>query len=624
MQAVERAAACTSSMSQLSDRLLVAAAEAQKSGKFETAQRFAQEALDIDPQSVPAMFLLGVASARQGDFVRAEAMLQKVLVADPNAYEALMSLSTLYRERGQLDEAIELGRRAVVARPRDAQSHNNLGLSLLAARRLEAATSSFCQAVALKPGFAAAHYNIGKTKQLEGRDGEAARAFSAAASLAPTLEYLLALGQMLLTLCDFESALHCSEQCVKQYPNSAAAHLLLCGALTETKHTVQAERHLLRAIELDPDHREALHTATRQRPLGFIEDANANLRIAIAENPRQVSAYDSLMQNQKVTESDRNLVDQMRSLLETTDLSQTELVSLHYGLGKALEDLNEYDASMCHYDEANRITRLLKFSTTPFDEDRYRRHVEQMIERNPPPNSGETAGSGLPVLIIGMMRSGTSLVEQILSSHPEVEGAGEQLFWTQNWARPEPASELCREYVEMLQRIGPNAKRVTDKMPGNYMFAGMIHRALPNARFIHIRRNPADTCLSIWATPNHQPHEGGNHKGNIAFVYEQYMQLMQFWRTVLPQDRLLEIDYEALVADPEPVIRRMLVFCGLEWDNACLRPHENKRLVATPSAWQVRQPLYKSSVARWKHFEPWLGDFRQLLDVNHPSVHVNT
>lgn len=619
-------------MSETSDRLLVAAAQAQRDGQIEATLRLAQQVLDVDPNSVAAMFLLGIAHARSGNALRAEVMLRQVLDADPKAFQALISLSTVYRDLGRLDDSIDLGKRAVEVKPNDPQARNNVGQSFLAARRLQEAATAFERAAAMKPNFAAAHYNLGKTRQLEGKDGEAAIAFSRASAIAPTLENLLALGHMLVTLCDYEGALACARRCVSVHPDSAAAHLLMCGALTETNQIEAARDQLRLAIALDPDGREALHSAARQRPLGYIDEANANLRRAIAQNPRQVSAYDSLMQNHKVTEEDRGLVEQMKALADKGELSQTELASLNYGLGKALEDLAEYEDSMRRYDEANRLTRLIKFGNAPFDEVRYRNHVERMIRQFTPDANAPALceSSELPILVLGMMRSGTSLTEQILSSHPEVAGAGEQLFWSRNWPRPlsngttsvdpEMICALGREYVETLRPFGQNARRITDKMPGNYMFAGLICQALPNSRIIHIRRNPVDTCLSIWATPNHTPQEGGHNKAHIVFVYKQYLQLMAHWRTALSPNRFLEVDYEALVSNPEDVIRTMLTFCGLDWDDACLRPNENKRLVKTPSAWQVRQPFYGTSVARWKRFEPWLGEFRELLDVDLSSI----
>jgi hypothetical protein len=237
----------------------------------------------------------------------------------------------------------------------------------------------------------------------------------------------------------------------------------------------------------------------------------------------------------------------------------------------------------------------------------------------------QASDSNLPILIVGMMRSGTTLAEQILSAHPEVAGAGEQLFWSRAASQvlnsvdrliEAEIAGLGREYVTELAKIGPHASHVTDKMPGNYMFLGLIGSALPNARVVHIRRSPADNCLSIWTTPNHMPHEGGHVKSDIVFVYRQYLRLMEHWRTILPADRFLAIDYERLVSDREATTRCMIDFCGLEWDEACMHPESNRRIVKTPSAWQVRQPVYGTSVARWRKFEPYLGEFGDLLEMS--------
>jgi hypothetical protein len=219
-----------------------------------------------------------------------------------------------------------------------------------------------------------------------------------------------------------------------------------------------------------------------------------------------------------------------------------------------------------------------------------------------------------------MMRSGTTLTEQILSSHPKVKGGGELFFWSENALRALSGDKapFGAEYVELLKKIGPEEERVTDKMPSNYRFVGLIHSALPNARLIHVRRSPVDTCLSIWATPNHLPSEGGHIKRDIVFVYKEYLRMMEHWRSVLPKNRFFEVDYEELVANREPVTRRMVEFCGLKWDDACLSPERNTRTISTPSLWQARQPIYNSSVERWRNFEPWLGDFRDLLDLRHP------
>jgi len=151
-----------------------------------------------------------------------------------------------------------------------------------------------------------------------------------------------------------------------------------------------------------------------------------------------------------------------------------------------------------------------------------------------------------------------------------------------------------------------------DKMPGNYSHLGLIHVGLPNAKIVHVRRNPIDTCLSIWTTPNSAHIAWGNDKRAIVFAYREYLRIMEHWRETLPSDRLLEIDYEDLVSNPADVTQKMLAFCGLEWEDACLHPEDNSRAVATPSDWQVRQPINRNSIDRWRKFEPWLDEFLEL------------
>ena len=611
------------------DRLISEAAAALRAGKLDVAFQHAGAAADIDPKCVPAKLITSLVHIRQGNGSIAEGILREILASEPDTYEALVSLSTICRDSGKIEESINLGRKALALMPAEPQGINNLGRSLLTARCLPEAAELFKRAIKLQPNFAAAHLNLGKALQLQGKDADAAKSFERAAVLSPTLENLLAHGQMQLTLGNFAEAVEVGSKCASLYSQSTTAHLLLCGALTKSNRGAEAEIHLQRAIELDNDDKELLQIAYRQRPLGHIEAANANFRKAIQQNPNRIAAYEALMQNQKVTEADRHLVEQMRILVDRNDHSPTEQVALHYGLGKALEDLEEFQDAMHHYDEANRVSREIKVGDRPFDRARYAFTIDRMIELFPTQKKAltNTDLSSLPIVIVGMMRSGTSLTEQVISSHPRVAGAGEQMFWPNNWVRSLSTDgleinfnvlrALGTEYVSELRRHGRDAERVTDKMPGNYIFSGPIHMALPNARIVHVRRLPIDTCLSIWVTPNQAPHEGGYDKGNIAFVYKEYMRLMAFWREVLPPSRFFEIDYETLVAQPEPVIRELLSYCRLEWNEACLRPQENKRLVITPSTWQVRQPFYRTSVERWRRFEPWLGEFSELKDLKH-------
>ncbi len=601
------------------ESLLAAAIEAQRTGHFDTAEELASKALALDRNCLRAKLILGFLFARKSESAKAIPLLNEVLAAEPDSFEAMISLSALHLENGRPNDAVTLAKRAAEVRPNDPHVLAHLGKCLLDARFYAQALEPLQAAISLQPAMAEAYLVLGQAYELLGKEREALEALAESVRLSPSFSGLFAYGRALLGQRDYEKSAKCARACVRMEPNSAAAHLLLCGALIELQKPDEARSELEHAIRLDEDRKEALQTAMRQRQLGMLEDANDNLRQAIAIDPGRIWAYKSIMHNQRVSEKDRPLVDQMQAFLKDPSISETEVASLHYGVGKALEDLGDYEEAMHHYDEANRVARLIKLGNAPFDRRQYIAIMARLMNVPPCFDSSDTV---LPVLVVGMMRSGTTLTEQILSSHQKVKGGGELSFWSQNAVRAVGGElgKVGREYLEKLKKIDPTAQRVTDKMPSNYRFAGLIHAALPNAHIIHIRRSPVDTCLSIWATPNHLPSEGGHTKEDIVFVYRQYLRMMEHWRLVLPADRFLEVDYEELVATPEPITRQMVEFCGLDWDEACLSPEHNMRSISTPSLWQARQPVYKSSVERWRKFEPWLGDFRELVDLEHSRV----
>jgi hypothetical protein len=210
---------------------------------------------------------------------------------------------------------------------------------------------------------------------------------------------------------------------------------------------------------------------------------------------------------------------------------------------------------------------------------------------------------------------GTTLIEQIVSSHPSVAAGGELTFWTDQRATTavaDGASQTGADYLALLRRIGPRSERVTDKNPFNFLHLGAIQLAAPGSRFIHCRRDPIDICLSIYFTRFATPQPFAYDRGDLVFYYREYERLMAHWRGLVPSDRLLEVEYESLIADRESLTRRMIAFCGLPWDDACLAPESNQRMVRTASLWQARQPVYRTSVERWRRYEPWLGELAQL------------
>jgi hypothetical protein len=310
----------------------------------------------------------------------------------------------------------------------------------------------------------------------------------------------------------------------------------------------------------------------------------------------------------------------MRANLDRLDLLPDHRMALDFALGKVHDDLGEYAEAMRYFEAANRID----YVSRKLDRAAQSRRIDRLIADSPPGFLGrrpdfETPDE-TPVLIVGMPRSGTTLVEQILSSHPAVAAGGELTYWSDvsrslldKNERVEVARRLATDYLALLGRISPDATRVTDKLPFNYEQLGLVRQVLPRAFVLHCRRHPVDTCWSIFTTYFRSRLAD---RGDLVFFYRQYERIMAHWRSVLPAERFFEIDYESLVADPEPLTRRLVAFCGLEWDEACLAPHRNRRPVTTASLWQARQPIYRGSVARWRRYEPWLGELHELLSAD--------
>jgi tetratricopeptide (TPR) repeat protein len=341
------------------------------------------------------------------------------------------------------------------------------------------------------------------------------------------------------------------------------------------------------------------------------------------------SAFQLLAAAKRMEGTDRPLIDRMRLMAEQSDLNALERIDIHFGLGKALDDLGEYAEAMRHYELGNRLRAVSVRLNRQALSARYDSMIASFTNEALSGGAMEAAASpdsDLPVFIVGMPRSGTTLVEQILSSHPAVAAGGELTFWEDRlnaWSASKNRSfssvaafKAAEDYRALLHKIGPEARRVTDKAPANFERLWLIRLALPNARIIHCRRHPVDTCLSIFFANLWGGQDYAWDRADLVFYYRQYERLMDHWRRVLPADRFIDVDYEALIADREAETRQLVAFCGLNWDDACLAPERNRRVVKTASLWQARQPVYETSVGRWRHYEPWLGELRKLLPAS--------
>jgi tetratricopeptide (TPR) repeat protein len=532
----------------------------------------------------------------------------------------------LLQER-KLAAAVTALHQAIRLDPSDAESHGALGLALLRGNRLVEAAASLELATVLEDKVVANHYNLAFALDRQGLKSGAIAAYRRAVELAPELaEVHRRLGELLEVEGDAEKAAESYRHAAACAPDTTAGRLSLAKASMLEGGLEEAEALLRQGIALDPDS-DPLHTGLGDvlSAQGDFDEAIAAYDRAIELNCLQAPAHLNAVYVKKCTEADRPRLARMLSSLNDTLLPDEYRIHLHFACGKLLDDLGEYQEAMQHFEMANRLRgREVRFNRSVFS-----KHCDRLVERFSSAFFAANRGLGpddeTPLFIVGMLRSGTTLVEQILSSHPAIAAGGELPFWLRRpsspgiadatYLTPQSARDLSRDYLALLRQIGPQASRVTDKEPFNFHRLGLIHLLLPRARIIHCRRHPVDTCLSMYFMRFFQRIEFVSDKGDLAFAYRQYTRLMEHWRTVLPPDRFIEVDYENLVADREAVTRRLIAFTGLDWDDACLQPERNDRVVMTMSLWQARQPVYATSVARWRRYEPWLGELRQLLAV---------
>jgi tetratricopeptide (TPR) repeat protein len=603
--------------------LLREAGIAHSEGRHDRVRAICDQVLQTEPENPQALLLLGVTEAQVGDPGAAVKLLSLVQALDPSSFQAPYWLSFALKRQGRHNEAIAAAHQALAIKPEDPQAIANLGLCLMEARLLRPAETCFRRSLEADSTVPSIHFSLSRCLRMAGKSEEADAALRRALNLFPlSFDSLLQLGNQFLGANDPAGAVLCADKALQKKPGNPLATLLGARAALEDIRIEDAKARLERANLGELDAQAANLRGMVEQALGHLDEAQTAFQDSVAKDPNQGFGYFSLVSNRRATETDRPLLEQMRALAASS-LPDSQRAYLQYGLGKAYEDLGENAPAMAAYDEANRIERQRQ---RPMSRVRYATRYEntrQTFHRDLLARAEELGSSDeTPIFVLGMIRSGTTLVEQILSCHPDVGPAGEQPFWSDNWreafgpeqkdADAEALKDLATRYVASVKRLLPDSQRFVDKMPGNFAGIGIIHLALPKARIIHVRRNPLDNCVSIYVTPNRAAHEFAHDRPNIGFAYREYQKLMDHWRACLPEGAMLEIDYEDLVADRETVTRRLLSYCGLTWNEACLEPHRNKRPVTTPSVWQVRLPVYKTAIDRWRKFEPWAADFGEF------------
>ncbi len=494
---------------------------------------------------------------RAGRFKAAERGYRAVLKMTPDHFDALHMLGVVAHQTGRHGEAVALIDRAIALNGDMAVAHFNKSAALRADGKMVAAIAALQRAVALNPGYSDAYHNLGAALQAQGQLDESEAAY---------------------------------RQAIALQPDYAPAHNNLAALL---------------------------------QIMGRSNDAAESWRAAIRHRPDLAGAYRNLATQDPASMEDHEVVA-MEDMLAAGTLSDNALLNLCFGLAEVYEAREECDASFTVLSRGNAIKRR----SITFSIEAERPVALSMAENFGLETPVDGCQSTLPIFVVGMPRSGTSLVEQILASHPSVFGAGE-LTAIGGLARPylkrrdglpvwswgdsvHDMADLGARYVAETRTLAPTADRIVDKMPQNFLFLGFIATILPKAKVIHIGRDPLDTCLACYK----RLFDHGEH-----FSYDQtelgaycriYDSLMVNWNARL-SDTILNVDYETLVAEPQPVIETMLDHVGLSWDDPCLEFHRTKRPVRTASAAQVRRPLYTSSVGRWRRYKEHLGPLIKAL-----------
>jgi len=546
-------------------------------------------------------------------------------VAQQQVAHLLASANKLLRARRPVDAIAPL-REAALLEPFNPIIHHDLGLACLEAGRLPDAIAALQWAVANKPHYADANFRLGIALEKLGNIGEAIAAYDRATQLLPSLtEAWFRIGALVYELGHREEAIGCFRRAVATGGKTSFGRLGKARALLAEDRNQEAEQILRQTLSLDPSNamgHDLLGNLLSE--FGRFNEARECFQRAIEIAPLLAGCYYDLVRCRPVTSDDNGLLQRMEAALATPGLEAAQLLRVHLAIGKAADDLGDYALAMKHFDAADEVRRSAK----SFDSAAFSIEIDRLIAHCTPELIAKASELGspdaTPVLIVGMPRSGTTLVEQIVSMHPEV-GAGDELhFWNERgaaWHLSGAAgnqkaflSKAAADYLRVLRAISPKARRVTDKMPFNFLWAGLIHLVFPRAVVIHCRRAAVDTALSIHQTHFHPGLAFPTGGSELVAYFRDYLRLIAHWRRVLPEDRFVEVDYQELTSAPEPVIRRIVAACGLSWYDGCLRPESNPRAVRTPSKWQTRQPIYRTSVARWRRYEPWLGPLNALVE----------
>jgi tetratricopeptide (TPR) repeat protein len=527
-------------------------------------------------------------------------------------------LGVTYKELGRLDESEASYIQAIVLKPNYAEAHYNFGNTLKELGRLDEAEASYTQAIALKPGYAEAHSNLGVTYKELGRLDESEASYTQAIVLKPDYaEAYSNLGVTLKELGKLDESEASYTQAIVLKPDYAEAHDNLGNTLRELGRLDESEASYRQAIILKPDYFKAYYNLGNMlKELGRLDEAEAAFRQAIALKPGHVEAHRNLASIKIFSAEDEQYL-KMLELYHDENISEEERCHINFGLAKACEDLGNFEQAFTHYSEGNELRKKLLNYDINQDVKLFRQIISnypRIAQNSLKPD--KLSKNLMPIFIVGMPRSGTTLVEQIISSHSKVTGAGELSFATQFGASiaqglsdstTDSLINFRERYLIKLQNVSNGNFIVTDKMPHNFLYIGLLAAAFPEAKIVHVQRNPSAVC---WG--NYKEYFTSKSIGycygldDVVAYYSLYQNLLELWEMKLP-NRIYNLDYERLTINQDDETRQLIDYLGLDWDENCLSPQNNRRSVATASNTQVRQKVYQGSSEQWRKYQPFLN-----------------
>ncbi|MGP0064173.1 MAG: tetratricopeptide repeat-containing sulfotransferase family protein [Isosphaeraceae bacterium] len=605
----------------------------------DSARAFAK-VLELCPADAEAHVNWAIAIGATGDRDAVLEHLRRAVDLDPRHGQARSRLGELLLELDRPLDALPHCQAAVELRPGQVESHLNLADACLALGRNLEARASYQRALRLDPdrGPAAAGLGIAAVRLQIPDEGLAW--LRRAVELEPnSVEFLRQLGEAASTYGLRDEVRRCCDRMLAIDPDNASAHNTLGSIAHREGRRDEARARYLDAVRLEPRLANAhFNLGILHEELGEKDDAEARFRMALSCDASHATALARIASMRRGTIADAD-VQAIHRLLESSSLPPTHCLKLLFGLADIHDGRSEFSLAADWLERANALGRdLLRMRGCPYSPDEHRRFLDDIVGAFTPALFQRLAGAGRetqrPVFIVGMPRSGTTLIEQVLASHPEVHGAGEihlvrqsldaipgMMTWTgaplEGVKRllPLQVAELSLWHEERLRAIdGGRSIRIVDKLPENYFYLGLIALLFPRAVVIHCRRDPRDVALSCWAADFAEVRWAYQYD-HIAARFSQYRRLMEHWRAVLPASFAVhDVDYEAMVDDLEGASRRLVAALGLNWDPSCLEFHKTRRPVGSASQYQVRQPIYRTSVGRWKNYEKELAELFRLVE----------